>query len=130
MLRYAEILDRVDVRIFEVEHRIAAVAPLCAPFHLRHAGVVGGDRRHDDGAAVDVGHPFARIKASPRHIVPERMAERVDDVALEPVGRTQQLVNHELLRECRVDAVEVDRVEPVRRSHRLAADTFDAVVDE
>jgi len=24
----------------------------------------------------------------------------------------------------------VDRVEPVRRSHRLAADTFDAVVDE
>ena len=130
MLRYAEILDRVDVRILEVEHRIAAVAPLCAPFHLRHAGVVGGDRRHDDGAAVDVGHPFARIKASPRHIVPERMAERVDDVALEPVGRTQQLVNHELLRECRVDAVEVDRVEPVRRSHRLAADTFDAVVDE
>ena len=54
----------------------------------------------------------------------------LNNVALEPVGRTQQLVNHELLRECWVDAVEVDRVEPVRRSHRLAADTFDAVVDE
>lgn len=58
------------------------------------------------------------------------MAERVDDVALESVGRVEQLVDDELLRERRVDAVEVYRVQSVLGGHRFAAYAFDAVVDE
>ena len=58
------------------------------------------------------------------------MAERVDDVALEAVGRAEQLVDHEIAREGRVDAVEVNRVEPVGRGDRQRADALDTVVDE
>ncbi|CCZ76286.1 unknown [Alistipes finegoldii CAG:68] len=130
MLRYAEVLDRVDVAVFEVERRVAAVTARHAPLDGHHTCVAGGDRGHDDRAAVHVGDPLARVEAAARHAVPERMAERVDDVALESVGRVEQFVDDEFLRERGVDAVEVYRVQSVLGGHRFAAYAFDAVVDE
>ena len=130
VLRDAEILDRVDVAVFVVEHRVAAVAAQGSFRHRRETRVVGGDRRHDDPSAVDAGHVFPGVEPPPRGPLFEGVAQRVDHVALEPVSRTEEFVDHEPLRERRVDPVEADRVDPHLRRDRLAADALDAVVDE
>ena len=58
------------------------------------------------------------------------MAERVDDVALETVGRAEKLVDDEFAREGGVDPVGADGVDPAVGSHRFGADAFDGTVDE